>query len=204
MEEAGARYLADDDMDILITPEGDDILEEIEEDEECLTLGKPVIRMTPERTSISPERAADQSPSPNDSPSKVKREFGNISPISELFDENDDSRDVDDFDEDDNSKVDSDSEDVGKVTPEPKPQFQNRASFPRISDGRSSPILAYSPSLIKSPSTKNSQKSTNSPSNVGRRPRNIALARMLDNISDHSSGDEEVNNVGALMAKCSV
>lgn len=141
---------------------------------------------------------------PSSTEQGTKREFGNISPISELLDDDDIPSPEERQDGDGKSDDERSDDDVGKVTPEPGPHPMGRTSFPRLSDGRSSPILAYSPSLLKSPSSNGSNKSchSNSPAasndRIQKRPRNIA--RMLDNISDHSSGEEEVNNVGLMMA----
>lgn len=210
-------------------PPVETVVEEIEEDESLvLSLGRPYLP----RPSVSPSPVRNNQDHdepecdpcltvpllPPDSPRKG-REFGNISPISELLDDDDDDNETDTVEpetcviEDRGVSAAKPSvaleleEGSGQVTPEPG-MYPIRTSFPRISDGRSSPILAYSPSLIKSPSSGGSKSRATAISppsggaGVGKRPRNIA--RMLDNISDHSSGEEEVNNVGVMMAKFTV
>lgn len=201
---------AQEEMDALADP-AVAVLEEIEEDEESLRYGKPKsLPTTPEAQ--QPVPVLETLPLTPESPQKTSRDFGNISPISELLDDND--LDVDPCDDEEKvegcEQVAQESGDstTGKVTPEPGP-YPNRVSFPRISDGRTSPILAYSPSLLQSPSSSSNGKSRiqSSPSaagsgGVGKRPRNIT--RMLDNISDHSSGEDDVNSVGMMMAKFTV
>ncbi|CAL8137495.1 unnamed protein product [Orchesella dallaii] len=173
------------------------VVEEIDEDESItLTLGRT--RMSPLK-----EDKPEEPDSPSTSPVKVKREFGNISPISELLDEDD----IEILEQEEGNDDEEDAEAAGKVTPEPG-IYPLRNSLPkRISDGRSSPILAFSPSLVKSPSSTKPtvRMSTSSPSSSGgKRPRNIS--RMLDNISDHSSSEDDVNvnAVGVMMAKFKV
>ncbi|ODM90986.1 hypothetical protein Ocin01_15690 [Orchesella cincta] len=170
------------------------VVEEIEEDEGItLTLGRPPLSPVKVEEPEEPEIIAT-------SPEKVRRDFGNISPISELLD--DDDLEIVPQEE---MNEEEDDEAAGKVTPEPG-LHPIRNSLPkRISDGRSSPILAFSPSLVKSPSSVKStiRLCTSSPSSSGgKKPRNIT--RMLDNISDHSSGEDDVNAVGMMMAKFSV
>jgi len=171
------------------------VVEEIGEDEG--------ITMTLGRSRVSPlkEDKLEEPDITTTSPAKVKREFGNISPISELLDD----EDIEAIKHEEDMDEEEDADTAGKITPEAG-VHPIRNSLPRrISDGRSSPILAFSPSLVKSPSSTKStiRMSTSSPSSSGgKRPRNIA--RMLDNISDHSSSEDDVNSVGMMMAKFSV
>jgi len=200
----------DDEIE-MITVEGNNVIvEELEEvEDEIVKKLKKVIEPVspPKKVETPPEQQGTTSPLR----ASVTREFGNISPISELLDDDDldleGNGDAVPGTEDGSESVESGT---GKITPEPGPYPNARNSFPRISDGRSSPILAYSPSLLKSPPSNGSSKvrNSNSPSSNGdriqKRPRNIA--RILDNISDHSSGEEdkEVNTVGTMMAQFTV